>query len=504
MKVCLINPPLISQKDDPHTGIIFMPFMLAYLSAFLKQQGHQVHVTDALGEAPAKYLPFEDRYIQGLSIQETVNKIPVDTEVVIIYFIGVAAHRAISDIAIEIRKRHPNTRLVLMENSQAVTAISLRHDAEAFLNLGYEVLLTGDPERPAAEMLKAWSNENDTPESAGLIFRKIDGNLSMMVKIQPDRDLDNLPFPDWKSFPLKNYWTIGYAHGPQESKYLPLLTSRGCPVPCRFCVIPATNQRKWRPRSAENVVDEMAHWQITLGVSEFHIEDVNPTVRNQRMVDISNEITRRKLKVKWKFASGTKIETMELDTIPILAAAGCNYISFSPETGSPELLKKINKPFKHDLAFEMVKLMHKHGIRSQACFVLGFPGETKEDVRLTKNYIKKLTKAGLDEIAQFIITPIPGSAIFDQYSGYDNYSQLTFSPKWRKDFAKLSQRRLLHYVSFAVWKCWYHPLKVCGNVKGILAGRFKTKLEQALYRVSIWRIRRLFGSFPRSLYGSTE
>jgi len=504
MKVCLINPPLISQKDDPHTGIIFMPFLLAYLSSYLKKEGYDVVVVDALGEAPAKFKPFEDRQIQGLSIEETVRRTPADVEVVFVYFIGVSAFRAVEELAKIFRRDRPKTRLVLMENSQAVTAISLRHEATPLLALGYNALVTGDPESGAGALLQAWTKGEPIPELPGLTFKRFDGSLSQVAKMVPNRDLDTLPFPDWNAFPLHNYWKLGYAHGPQESNYLPLLTSRGCPVPCRFCVIPATNERKWRPRSPLNVVDEMEHWQRTLGVSEFHIEDVNPTVRNQRMIDISEEIVRRNLNVRWKFASGTKIETMELATIPVLAKAGCTYISFSPETGSPALLEKMNKPFKHDLALAMVKEMHAVGIKSQACFVLGFPGETEQDVALTRQYIKDLTVAGLDEIAQFIITPIPGSDIFDQFSGYENYSQLTFSPAWRSDYRKLHRRRTIQYLRFFAAKLIYHPGKIARNGWGILTGRFETKLEQALHRVTLWRLQKFFGLLPNSLYGQKD
>jgi radical SAM superfamily enzyme YgiQ (UPF0313 family) len=188
--------------------------------------------------------------------------------------------------------------------------------------------------------------------------------------------------------------------------------------------------------------------------------------------------------------AGTKIETMALDTIPLLARAGCSYISFSPETGSPDLLKQMDKPFNFALAYEMVRSMNSHHIVSQACFVLGFPGETAADVSATRCYIKKLTNAGLDEIAQFIITPIPGSRIFDHFTGYEDYSQLTFSPSWRPDFTALNRRRLKQYLLFVIWKTLYHPRKVMRQALNIIQGRFKTKMEQALYRVTLHRLYR--------------
>jgi anaerobic magnesium-protoporphyrin IX monomethyl ester cyclase len=132
--------------------------------------------------------------------------------------------------------------------------------------------------------------------------------------------------------------------------------------------------------------------------------------------------------------------------------------------------------------------MHRHGIYSQACFVLGFPGEIAADVKETAAYIKKLTRAGLDEIAQFIITPIPGSSIADQFSSYDDLTQLTFSPRWRTDYKTLHRRRLIQYFKFLCWKTLYHPQKLMRQFFNIWRGSFETKMEQALYRVTLFRL----------------
>ena len=107
-----------------------------------------------------------------------------------------------------------------------------------------------------------------------------------------------LDFPAWEDFPLKNYWELGYSHGPlSNKKYLPMLTSRGCPYPCNFCVIPKTNERKWRSRTPKNVLDEIKFWQKKLGVKEFHFEDLNPTVNDKRTKEFCNLIIKQNINV---------------------------------------------------------------------------------------------------------------------------------------------------------------------------------------------------------------
>jgi len=227
----------------------------------------------------------------------------------------------------------------------------------------------------------------------------------------------------------------------------------------------------------------MEHWIKILGVSEFHIEDLNPTIRKERMIEISKEIISRNLKVSFKFGAGTKIETMDEESIEWMAKAGLTYLSCSPESGSPAILKAMDKPFDHERALQLIKHLHKHGVTTQACFVLGYLNETDYDRKLTRNYAKRLVKAGIDEIALFIMTPIPGTYTFDKVEkGYDNYSQLTFSPKWRKEFKKLSSFRVNLYMSFLFWKMLYNPLKLFKQPVSFLTGRFNTKMEMTTYR----------------------
>ena len=155
------------------------------------------------------------------------------------------------------------------------------------------------------------------------------------------------------------------------------------------------------------------------------------------------------MNITWKIVAGTKVESIKkTSTVELMAKAGCKYISISPESGSMKIMKKIGKPFDINHAYKIVKSMNKNKIFSQACFVLGYPGEDKDDLKFTKDMILNLTKNGIDEIAIFIITPIPGSEIFDVLEGYNNFSELNFSPDWRQDYRYLFKKRLECYSLF--------------------------------------------------------
>ena len=484
MHVTLINPNICMQKGDFFgTGIPYMPMSLAWIAGFLRSKGHSITVVDAFGENPFIFRKEGDLIVQGLTVQQILEKIPSNVECIGVYAAKVVADTITKKIVKSLREKF-SVPIVLLENTQSVVAYSLKVAGKEFLNLGVDYIILGEGEYRFQKLLECIKN-NVTPDFDGLYYKK--GNdFVLFDKKEFITNLDELPFPAWDLFPLENYWKLGYAHGPMQSRYIPLLTSRGCPYGCKYCVVPETNARRWRFRNAKNVVDEMEHWNKKFGVVEFHWEDLNPTIRKDRMLDISKEIIDRGLHFRWKLVAGTKVETMDVNVITQMAKAGCTYISVSPESGSPNVLKLMDKPFNHELGLELVQHMKKEGITTQACFVLGFPGETKEDLNMTKTYIRKLVRAGIDEVALFIMTPIPGSNKFESVQGYKNFSQLTFSPVWRADYKYLSGFRTKRYIEFYLLKLFYHPLRLLQQPWNLFTHNFKTKTEMTAYRT--WRL----------------
>ncbi len=488
MSTALINPNLIVQRNDPFTtGIVYMPIALAYAAATLRAAGHEVTVIDAFAEAPRRARPEDKFLVLGLTYAEVLERLPQDVSAVFVYAINLTNHVSTAGIVQAIKAAHPDLPVIVLENTQAVTAYALGQVAEEFYRVGADYVLTGEGDKRAVQVVAALGDEAQLRQIDGLGSPEF---YNPPADFLPTEELDQIPFPAWDLFPLENYWSLRFAHGPQSSKkYLPLLTSRGCPYPCRFCVVPSTNSQKWRPRSAVNVVDEMEYFLEEFGVSEYHIEDLDPTISDARIREMCHEILRRDLKVTWKLAAGTKVETIrDEETIDLMAKAGCRYISVSPETGSPRVLKLMRKPFDLDHAVRLVKRMNQVGIRSQACFVLGFPGEEDADRQMTWDMVRDLTRKGVDEIALFVITPAPGSAIFDEFAGFQNLSELNFTPTWREDYEKLGSFRLKLYVNFILWKTLYHPFKIVRQAFNFLRRKFETKMEMVPYRALVLKI----------------
>ena len=487
MSVILVNPNLVVQRNDPFTtGIVYMPITLAYLASSLRSAGHSVNVIDAYASSPRQNYSEGPFIFYGLTTEQICHRIPEKTDAVFVYAINLTNHLSTMAIVNAVKESFPKTPVIVVENTQAVTAYALSQVKEEIFAAGADYILTGEPEIRAQKVLEALNGTKDLSAIDGLGSPDY---YNPPKSFMTEQELGRLPLPAWDLFPLENYWALRFAHGPLSSKrYLPLLTSRGCPYPCGFCVVPATNNQKWRPRSAINVVDEIELFGKTFGVREFHIEDLDPTISDDRTREICQEIIRRELKVVWKIAAGTKVETIRDEkTINLMAEAGCRYISISPETGSPRLLKLMRKPFNLEHAIRLVKRMNKVGIRSQTCFVLGYPGENEEDLQMTWNLVRELTRVGVDEIALFIITPVPGSSIHTEFSGYKTLSELNFSPTWRADYSKLNKFRVRLYVHFLWWKLRYHPFKLLQQPINFLRRLFETKMEMTPYRALVLR-----------------
>lgn len=482
--VTLINPNLITQIDDNlGSGIPYLPLTPAYLAACL-HDNYNVQVIDAFGEKPFQVNRYDKFLIQGLALEEIKDKILPHSDCLIIYFSTIMANFVIVELIKMLKKDFPDKPLVIVENSQAVIGCSLKYILSDLFKVGVDYIVTGECEVRIPKLLEIILSGKPYvfDKLDGVAYKNDAGETFLNSQESYISNLDNLPFPAWGYFPLENYWQLGYAHGPMEGKYLAIMTSRGCPFSCNFCVIPSTNGQKWRSRSPQNVVSEIEYMIETLGIHEFHLEDVNPTASEKRIVEICKLIIGKSLKIHWKLASGSKIETMRKDTVELMQQAGCNYISFSPESGSSRILKLMNKPFNHAYALDMVTHMHELTIKSQACFVLGYPGEEVKDLQATQSYVKSLAKAGIDEIALFIMTPIPGTKTYGQLSGYSDYSELTFSPKWRNDFVYLNSFRKQLYIKFLLWKLIYHPVKVFEQGLNLFKCSFLTKVEMNVYR----------------------
>ncbi|MDO8726881.1 MAG: radical SAM protein [Candidatus Methanoperedens sp.] len=476
MKITLINPPLVALRGDfLGSGIPSLPVGTPYLAAFLRENGYDVSIIDAFGEKPQQTRHYKDKYLlKGLSLVEILGKIKIDTDL-----IGISIHSGETfsysiQLIKEIKKKF-NIPIVV---GGAFPTVAYKE----FISAGVDYVVLSEGEYTLLYLIESLQGKRNVESIDGIVY----GN-TVNPKTKFIENLDILPFPAIDLLPLENYWKLGYAHGPVSGKYTFLITSRGCPYNCNFCAAPSIWQKKWRTRSPKNVIDEMEYHFKKYGITDFHIQDDNMTFQKERVIKICNEILKRNLKITWKLAAGMKIETVDEKTLIWMKESGCNYISISPETGSKNVLKLMNKPFNYNYALRMVRKTNDLGIKVQACFVLGFPGENDDDLNKTKEYIGRLAKAGVDEIGLFIMTPLLGAEAYDDFP-IQEYEELNFSPQWRGDYKKLSNIRVKFYAYFIFIKLIYYPRKMFKSIYNIITRKFEIKMEMTFYRMIRWTI----------------
>jgi anaerobic magnesium-protoporphyrin IX monomethyl ester cyclase len=246
-----------------------------------------------------------------------------------------------------------------------------------------DYVLRGEPEATVYELVSG------APEDGilGLDF-KTDAGWKENQNRPFEKDLDKLPFPKWERLPYRQY-QLPRSSATARRPFLPMLTSRGCPFGCHYCPYPVGQGLQWRFRSPKNVVDEIEHLVRDLGIEYVLFRDPMFSMRQERVVEICNEIQRRKLVFKWKCE--TRPDCLTEDTIRAMAAAGCDGINFGVESAEIAIQKNVGrKPISGEKVMAMTALCRKYGIKTFCFFIIGLPGDTIHTVLETIGFAVRL------------------------------------------------------------------------------------------------------------------
>jgi anaerobic magnesium-protoporphyrin IX monomethyl ester cyclase len=474
MKFVFLRTPIVNLKNSPFGSTPGIPANLPYLAAVLMNEGHEVGIVDAYGLAPHRFSPYLGKFeARGLLPDEIVQCIPQDVDA-----IGVSVHCTLEHgMAIAIvkgaKRRFPSLPVI-------VGGYHTTFCVAPFLDAGADYILQGEGEDRLPMLLR--SIELGEPFTLDGIY----GNGVAVERTPRVCPIENLPFGFYDPLPLEAYWKLHYAHGPvRTGRYITMFTSRGCPYACAFCQTPKMWGGHWMAKSPERVVDEMDQYHDRYGVSDFHIQDENFALSKSRTRKFAEELLARNRSYTYCFPSGIKAETVDEEEIDLLYRSGCRYFALSPESGSQAVLKLMNKPVDLEHLKNVVRWCHRTGIRVNCNFVLGFPGETRADRKLTYRYIRKLTREGMDEIVAFMLTPLPHTQVADLKPDDIEYENINFSPTWRDNYRLITRARIWIYLQFYMIKIILHPVMIFRSMLGVITRRFAMKSDMTVYRFII-------------------
>ncbi len=349
---------------------------LASIAGILESQGRRVKVVDC------QIMPDYEREIIGLLKDYSLVGMSVS--------IGTITNSL--RISTLIRKYSPKTKIVIGGPHATVIYDKLIPEYA-------DVVVRGEGEHTVAEL----TDSKPLKEILGIAYW--DNGL----KVNPPRslieDLDYLPTAAYHLFDLTKYKMRG-----TRTPWAPLITSRGCPYQCIFCGNKIVHGNRIRTKSVEKVVDEIDYLVKRFNVKEIHLCDSVFNFDLERVKDICQKIIRRKYKRLIFHTSGMRADICDNEMLRLMKKAGFCHVRIGIESGSQEILDKINKNLDLSKVKNTVIAMKKAGLEVGGFFMLGLPFDNTETMQQTLAFSQKLP---LDEVCFSVATPLPGTRFYE-------------------------------------------------------------------------------------------
>lgn len=213
--------------------------------------------------------------------------------------------------------------------------------------------------------------------------------------------LDDLPHPAYHKFELEKY--IHFI-----DKRLPIETSRGCPYSCTYCDVKISMGQAFRPRGAEHIIREIKHF-YEQGYRFFEFVDDVFTMDLDRAKVVCRLILQSGMKFRWNCANGIRADRVDEELLRLMKEAGCEFVAYGLETGSPEMLKIIKKAITLEKATETFHLTKRIGLKFAVNFIIGHQEETFARAMDSIKYAKSIPA---DYVNFSNMIPYPGTEIY--------------------------------------------------------------------------------------------
>lgn len=301
------------------------------------------------------------------------------------------------------------------------------------------------------------------------------------IKINAPRpfiaDLDDLPIPAHHLLPLSSY-KMPMMKGP----FTFIVSSRGCPAGCTYCIKHVSYQYSVRIRSAEKIVEEL--WVLKkLGINNIHMYADLFTVNREQVVELCKLIIEQDLRIKW--TCNSRVDFVDEEMLQLMGKAGCWFISWGLESANEQILKHARKGTRIDQVRDSLQWSKKAGINNWGYFIIGLPGETEETIRQTIDFAKGLP---LDIALFHIAAPYPGTPFFFEvvksnwFRPGTRWEQVDMDKETVLDYPDLPAERLMYWQRRAFREWALRPGPALTYLKMLFSdtSTFKTALDVGL------------------------
>ena len=367
----------------------------------------------------------------------------------------------------------------LQDSKIVIGGPDVSYNIENYLLAGADVVIFGEGEQTMLELVQSIQNgvKDELAHIAGLAYFSAGGHLVKTADRERIRPVDDLPLPNRKKIDMQLYLDAWKEfHGKST---MSVSTQRGCPYTCKWCSTAVYGQ-SYRRRSPELVVEEMVYLKETYNPDALWFVDDVFTVSHKWIQGFNAALKKRGLSIP--FECITRAERMGLEVIRLLKDSGCFRVWIGAESGSQKIIDRMDRRVKVETVREMIQLSRQSGIEAGTFIMLGYPGETEEDIKATVQHLK------LSNPHHFTITlayPIKGTGLYQEIE-----AQQLADLDWNKttdrdrDFERTYPRRYYDYaIRWVVNEVNFHQNKL---EKGSLTMRgIKAKTKSIAAKLGI-------------------
>lgn len=386
MKFSFINPSQALGGLEMCTKA-WPPLGMLYCAGVLMEEGFEVSLLD--------------QAVRGFSFEHVLDWAKREDPDILGFSVLHSAAKEAPRIAEDVKRENPNITIV-MGNYHAT------FNAERILRKYpyVDVIVRGEGEYTSLELAKCLEKGGDLRKVEGITFRDKGKIVST-----PDRalikNIDELPFPD-RDLMNAEYTSTIFGVKVATKKFTTILSSRGCPFRCTFCGCRKFARGVWRPRSVENIMEELEMLQSE-GYEEFLFVDDNFTLNRKRVVKLCRKIREEGMDIRW--ICDSRVDTPGYDMFREMVKAGCNTVYFGIESANQRILDYYKKGITPDQAVNAVRKARKAGVDViVGSFIVGAPDETRKEVENTLRFAEKL---GIDVPSLNILGAFSGTDIWD-------------------------------------------------------------------------------------------